>query len=66
MMSNNYAINLTWSDDDNGYIALVPAFPNVTAFGETQQQTIDEAQIALSAMIESLIGDGIALPLQDR
>jgi predicted RNase H-like HicB family nuclease len=62
MMSNNYAINLIWSDEDNGYIAIVPEFSNLTAFGETPQQAIEEAQVALSAMLESLVNDGIELP----
>jgi predicted RNase H-like HicB family nuclease len=61
-MSYNYAINLIWDDDDNGYIALVPEFPHLSAFGKTQQQALEEAQTALSIMIESLQTDGIELP----
>jgi predicted RNase H-like HicB family nuclease len=57
-----YSFLLHWSDEDNGYIARCPEFPGLSAFGESVEQAIAEAQVALELMIETFQETGQALP----
>lgn len=49
-----YSINLTWSDEDGGYIATCPEFKNLSAFGETPEEALKEAKIAIEGFLEDL------------
>jgi predicted RNase H-like HicB family nuclease len=51
-MENKYAVHIFWSDEDEGFIALCDEFPGLSAFGETREEALREAQIALNLMIE--------------
>lgn len=50
---NKYFIEIFWSDDDNGYIAIASELPGCNAFGETQEKALHEIQDAISAWIEA-------------
>jgi predicted RNase H-like HicB family nuclease len=58
----NYSIALNWSEEDNGFIATVPEFPYLSAFGETRDSALAEAEIALKGFIEDFEEDGEELP----
>ena len=36
-MINHYSIIIRWSSEDEGFVARVPEFPNLYAFGESQE-----------------------------
>ncbi|MBS1788999.1 MAG: type II toxin-antitoxin system HicB family antitoxin [Acidobacteria bacterium] len=57
-----YSFLLHWSDEDEGYIAKCPEFPGLSAFGETPDEAIAEAQVALELMIETYQEAGQPLP----
>ncbi|NQU64072.1 MAG: type II toxin-antitoxin system HicB family antitoxin [SAR324 cluster bacterium] len=57
-----YSIQVNWSDEDEGFIATVPEFPGLSAFGETRQEAVDEAQIVLEGFIEVYEEDSRKLP----
>jgi antitoxin HicB len=57
-----YSINILWSEEDKGFIATVPEFPSLSAFGETYEVALKEAKTALEGYIEILKEDGEALP----
>jgi len=59
---NNYSFTVRWSDEDEGYIALCPEFPGVSAWGETADDAIREVQVALSLVIEVMGEDREELP----
>ncbi len=61
-MNNKYALQIFWSEDDEGFIATCQEFPGLSAFGETREEALREAQIALDLMIEIYLEKGIALP----
>ena len=42
-MQNKYRFDLNWSDEDDGYIAVCPEFPGLSAFGETAEESLAEA-----------------------
>jgi predicted RNase H-like HicB family nuclease len=61
-MENKYSINIFWSDEDNCFIATIPEFPNLSAFGGNLEEVIAESKQVLGMAIESLARDGIPIP----
>jgi predicted RNase H-like HicB family nuclease len=59
---NKYGLNITWSEEDQGYIATCPEFPGLSAFGETFEDAVAEAKLAQELFIETFESEGIALP----
>ena len=53
-----YSIGLAWSEEDEGYIARIPEFPNLSAFGTTPEEALAEARSAAEMMLEVLQEDG--------
>lgn len=58
----NYQFNLIWSEEDDSYIATCPEFYGLSAFGDTPEEALGEAKVALELFIESYEEDGIPLP----
>jgi len=61
-MHNKYSINIFWSEEDDCYVATIPDFPYLSAFGDTQEEAVADAQKVIQMAIESLQRDGIPLP----
>lgn len=62
MENKNYSFRIAWSDEDQGFIATCPELPGLSAFGETEDQALTEAQIAKGLFIRDLIDSGESLP----
>lgn len=56
------AITIFWSDEDGSYIAIIPEFPGVSAFGDTREEALREAVVALEAAITTYQEEDWALP----
>lgn len=61
-MNNKYTIQIFWSSEDEAFAAICQEFPGLSAFGETREEALREAQIALDLMIETYRAKGIHLP----
>jgi predicted RNase H-like HicB family nuclease len=61
-MENKYTIHIFWSDEDEGFIAICDEFPGLSAFGETREDALKEAQIALRLTVEQYRATGQSLP----
>lgn len=61
-MNNKYTIQIFWSVEDESFVAVCEEFPGLSAFGETREEALQEAQIALDLMIETYKSKNIALP----
>jgi predicted HicB family RNase H-like nuclease len=61
-MNNKYSINVVWSDEDECFVATIPEFPLLSAFGETQIEAIADAEVVLKMALDSLKEDGIEPP----
>jgi antitoxin HicB len=57
-----YSINLIWSAEDESYIATIPEFPGLSAFGETPEEAAAEAKTAADGFMEVFKEDGRPLP----
>lgn len=61
-----YSINIIWSDEDNGYIATVPEFPNLSVFGETYENALREAKTVVEGYIETLEEEKLPIPAPNK
>lgn len=59
---NKYGLNIIWSDEDQAYIATCPEFPGLSAFGESVEDAIAEAKLALELFEETYEQEGLPLP----
>jgi len=57
-----YSINLIWSDEDESYVATIPEFPGLSAFGDTPEEAVEEAKIAANGFIKVYEEDGRTPP----
>ena len=57
-----YAIEIFYSDADEGYIALVPELPGCSAFGEMEEAALYEVKIAINLWLETAKNEGRHIP----
>jgi len=57
-----YAIEIFYSSEDEGYIAVVPELPSCSAFGETEEEALKEAKIAMELWLETAEREGREVP----
>lgn len=62
MISNKYSVSIYWSDEDECFVALVPEFPGLSVFGETREEALKEAKIAINLFIDSYKEENKELP----
>ena len=50
--------------NESGYVATVPALPGCISQGKTRRETLRNIKEAIEVYIESLLEDGLPVPLQ--
>lgn len=53
MNRHKYLIEIFWSDEDEGFIAIAPDLPGCSAFGDTRTEAMEEMQDAMTAWLEA-------------
>lgn len=48
-----YAIEIFYSDEDEGYIAVVPELPECSAFVETEEKALKKVKTAMNLWLET-------------
>ncbi|MCB9764479.1 MAG: toxin-antitoxin system HicB family antitoxin [Alphaproteobacteria bacterium] len=61
-MSFRYSVSLQWSEEDEGFIALVPEIEGLSAFGEDPAEAIGELMAVAEDFLQVLAERGQALP----
>jgi len=46
-------IEIFYSEEDEGYIAIVPELPGCSAFGETEEEALKEVKVAIDLWLET-------------
>lgn len=59
---DHYSVNVVWGEEDECFIATIPEFEGLSAHGDTQEEAILEARIALKGFIEVMEEDGEKIP----
>ena len=57
-----YAIEIFYSEEDKGYIAVVPELPGCSAFGETEEEALEEVKIAMELWLDTAKKEGKVVP----
>jgi antitoxin HicB len=57
-----YLVELFWSDEDDGYIAVVPDLPGCSAVGNTPEEAVREIGDATLAWIAACRAAGDPVP----
>ncbi|MEW6007823.1 MAG: type II toxin-antitoxin system HicB family antitoxin [bacterium] len=57
-----YAIEIFFSEEDEGYIAVVPELPGCSAFGETEEKALEEVKVAIELWLETAKKEGREMP----
>ena len=61
-MPHKYAIEIFYSDEDEGFIAVVPELPGCSAFGETEEEALSEVKVAIGLWLETARQEGREIP----
>ena len=61
--TTNYPILIFWSDEDEGFIAVVPDLKGCTAFGHTLEEALAEVQVAMEGWLVTARKHGIPIPV---
>ena len=62
-MRNRYAIEIFFSQEDDGFIAIVPELPGCSAFGENEEEALKEVKIAIDLWLETAKKQGLRIPI---
>jgi predicted RNase H-like HicB family nuclease len=57
-----YAIEIFYSEEDEGYISVAPELPGCSAFGKTVEDALREIKIAINLWIDSAKKEGREIP----
>jgi predicted RNase H-like HicB family nuclease len=57
-----YAVFISYSEEDEGYVARVPALKYCTAFGETREAATREIEVAIEGWLETAEENNIPIP----
>jgi len=61
-----YAIEIFYSEEDEGFVAIVPELPGCSAFGETEERALQEVKIAIQLWLEAAKDMGKAIPIPQK
>ena len=61
-MEPRYHINLFWSQRDESWVADVPDLKSCAAFGETPEEALAEARLAIAGWLASARVGGLSVP----
>ena len=57
-----YPIEVFWSDEDEGYIAVAPDLPGASAWGKTEAEAITELHTVIDLWLKAARKTGIPVP----
>ena len=61
-MTHKYHINVFWSQADSAWVADVPDLKSCAAFGDTPQEALAEAEIAVEAWLKTAQEQNLPIP----
>ena len=61
-----YAIEIFYSEEDEGFIAIVPELPGCSAFGKTEERALKEVKTAMQLWLAAAVEMGRAIPVPQK
>ena len=62
MKHNEYPLQLFWSEEDDGFVAVVPDLPGASAIGASPEEALAEVRNAITAWIDAAHAAGNEIP----
>ncbi|MFI3272121.1 MAG: toxin-antitoxin system HicB family antitoxin [Pseudomonadota bacterium] len=62
METNKFSVSVYWSDTEKCFAALSPEFPLLSAFADTKEEALSEAEVVIKLMLEDLDSEGESQP----
>ena len=59
---SKYAIEIFYSEEDEGYIAVVPELPGCSAFGKSEVKALEEVKLAMDLWLKTAKSKGRKIP----
>ena len=59
---SKYAIEIFYSEEDVGYIAVVPELPGCSAFGKSEMEALEEVKLAMDLWLKTAKTEGRKIP----
>ncbi|MFB0562395.1 MAG: type II toxin-antitoxin system HicB family antitoxin [Candidatus Lokiarchaeia archaeon] len=59
---NKYTVEIFYSEEDAGYIVLVPELQGCSAFGKSKKEALEEVKIAIGLWLETAEKEGREIP----
>jgi predicted RNase H-like HicB family nuclease len=59
---SKYAIEIFYSEEDEGYIAVVPELPGCSAFGDSEESALHEIKLAMDLWLKTAKAEGREIP----
>ena len=66
MQTDEYSIEIFYSEEDEGYIAVSPEIAGCSAFGRTQEEALYELKTAMKLWLDVARRDGREIPKPRR
>lgn len=66
MSETHYPIKVFYSEEDKGFIAVIPDLPECSAFGETKEEAIKELKTAQELWIKTAKKEGRKIPAPSK
>jgi predicted RNase H-like HicB family nuclease len=61
-----YAIEIFYSEEDEGFIAIVPEISGCSAFGKTEERALQEVKISMQLWLETAKEIGRSIPVPQK
>ena len=61
-MNSRYEVIIFWSDEDRSFVAEVPELPGCMADGQTYQEAVSSAELAMQEWVETAKQLGRTIP----
>lgn len=62
MKAAPYPINVSWSDEDEAWVADVPDLAYCSALGDSPHEAVAEVEVAIEAWLEAARSSGRTIP----
>ena len=59
---SKYTIEIFYSEEDEGFIAIAPELPGCSAFGGTEEEALAEIKVAMQLWLETAKKESIPIP----
>ncbi len=60
--TTEYTVEIFWSKEDNGWIAIAPDLPGCSVWGENRVTAAVEIEVAMEGWIEAMMDAGNRIP----